>query len=687
MIKEVLFEIGVEELPARFINHARRELEEKTAQWLKDERITFKSLNAYSTPRRLAIKIYDVAKTQTTITKEVRGPALKIAKDEEGNWTKAARGFTKGQNADVADIYIETIDGTDYIFVKKTIVGVDTLSKLPEFVQLIKSINFPQTMRWGSRTERFARPIRWLVALADNKVIPFEFAGVETNRQTRGHRFLGEHIELENAHSYETLLLENYCMVNQDERKDKIKRQIEALNSEDKRVIIDEELLDEVCNLVEYPTAFMGEFEAHFLELPSEVLITSMKEHQRYFPVTNKAGELLPYFVSVRNGDQRSLDNVIAGNEKVLRARLSDGEFFYAEDRNKSIDFFLNKMKTVVYQEKIGTLSEKVANVAAITNEIAQGLNLNDTETQTAVRAAELCKFDLMSEMVNEFPELQGSMGEKYALYYGESEEVARAIKEHYMPTQSNGDLPTQKVSEIVSVADKLDTIVSSISVGLRPTGSTDPYSLRRQALGVLRIMKESKWQVTIEELLEIVEAKYRVETNEVKTSIHDFFKQRMLYLLEARGINRDIAHAVLDEKIGNINYATDKAHVLTNKQSDEGFKKSQEALVRVLNLNTEEAADKVNPLLFETDSEKELYKEIEAVTVQYEEDKKQQKAEAAFEHLIKLEGAITNFFEHNMVMHDSEDIKGNRLALIKLLANLLNDFADLSKVEWNQHA
>lgn len=687
MIKEVLFEIGVEELPARFINHARRELEEKTAQWLKDERITFKSLNAYSTPRRLAIKIYDVAKTQTTITKEVRGPALKIAKDEEGNWTKAARGFTKGQNADVADIYIETIDGTDYIFVKKTIVGVDTLSKLPEFVQLIKSINFPQTMRWGSRTERFARPIRWLVALADNKVIPFEFAGVETNRQTRGHRFLGEHIELENAHSYETLLLENYCMVNQDERKDKIKRQIEALNSEDKRVIIDEELLDEVCNLVEYPTAFMGEFEAHFLELPSEVLITSMKEHQRYFPVTNKAGELLPYFVSVRNGDQRSLDNVIAGNEKVLRARLSDGEFFYAEDRNKSIDFFLNKMKTVVYQEKIGTLSEKVANVAAITNEIAQGLNLNDTETQTAVRAAELCKFDLMSEMVNEFPELQGSMGEKYALYYGESEEVARAIKEHYMPTQSNGDLPTQKVSEIVSVADKLDTIVSSISVGLRPTGSTDPYSLRRQALGVLRIMKESKWQVTIEELLEIVEAKYRVETNEVKTSIHDFFKQRMLYLLEARGINRDIAHAVLDEKIGNINYATDKAHVLTNKQSDEGFKKSQEALVRVLNLNTEEAADKVNPLLFETDSEKELYKEVEAVTVQYEEEKKQQKAEAAFEHLIKLEGAITNFFEHNMVMHDSEDIKGNRLALIKLLANLLNDFADLSKVEWNQHA
>lgn len=687
MIKEVLFEIGVEELPARFINHARRELEEKTAQWLKDERITFKSLNAYSTPRRLAIKIYDVAKTQTTITKEVRGPALKIAKDEEGNWTKAARGFTKGQNADVADIYIETIDGTDYIFVKKTIVGVDTLSKLPEFVQLIKSINFPQTMRWGSRTERFARPIRWLVALADNKVIPFEFAGVETNRQTRGHRFLGEHIELENAHSYETLLLENYCMVNQDERKDKIKRQIEALNSEDKRVIIDEELLDEVCNLVEYPTAFMGEFEAHFLELPSEVLITSMKEHQRYFPVTNKAGELLPYFVSVRNGDQRSLDNVIAGNEKVLRARLSDGEFFYAEDRNKSIDFFLNKMKAVVYQEKIGTLSEKVANVAAITNEIAQGLNLNDTETQTAVRAAELCKFDLMSEMVNEFPELQGSMGEKYALYYGESEEVARAIKEHYMPTQSNGDLPTQKVSEIVSVADKLDTIVSSISVGLRPTGSTDPYSLRRQALGVLRIMKESKWQVTIEELLEIVEAKYRVETNEVKTSIHDFFKQRMLYLLEARGINRDIAHAVLDEKIGNINYATDKAHVLTNKQSDEGFKKSQEALVRVLNLNTEEAADKVNPLLFETDSEKELYKEVEAVTVQYEEEKKQQKAEAAFEHLIKLEGAITNFFEHNMVMHDSEDIKGNRLALIKLLANLLNDFADLSKVEWNQHA
>ncbi len=687
MIKNILFEVGVEELPARFIDDAEHELQEETKKWLKNSRVNYETITSYSTPRRLAVVIQNVSKEQATITEEVRGPALKIAKDDSGNWSKAAIGFSKGQGVSTDDIYTRKEKDVEYIFIEKTIEGKQTKEILPEFEKIISSLHFKQTMRWGELSYKFARPIRWLVALADKEVIPFEIAEVKTDRITRGHRFLGSHVELVDASEYESSLEENYCIPDSKKREDIIVEQLKVLENENKfEIIIDPELLKEVRNLVEYPTAFYGTYEEHFLKLPSEVLITSMKEHQRYFPVKNDANELLPYFVSVRNGDKQALENVAAGNEKVLRARLSDGEFFYEEDQKYEIDFYLEKMKTVVYQEKIGTLAEKVDKVTAIAKEIGQLLEVDYETAEKIQRAAEISKFDLMTDMINEFPELQGIMGEKYALLLGEDKAVAEAVKEHYLPIQANGKLPKSTISTVVSIADKLDTVISSISVGLMPTGSQDPYGLRRQAIGVLRIMEEKAWDVGVEELLAIVENIYQIEDAKLKEDIKNFFKQRVQYLFVQSGLEQDIVKSVTNDRLGNLAYAHNKAIILSHKRQDETFKPVQEALVRVLNLNTKEAGEEINKDLFVTDTEKQLFKEYHEVKKSFRVNNIELKSEEAFEDLISLTKAITDFFDNNMVMAEDIKLKENRLLLVKKIADMIKEYADLTVIEWKQH-
>lgn len=687
MIKHILFEIGVEELPARFIDNAEKELFKKTKDWLNDSRVAYEDIISFSTPRRLAVLIKNVDEKQLTITEEVRGPAMKIAKDESGDWSKAAIGFTKGQGMSPEDIFTREVKKIEYIFVEKTIEGKSTKEILPEFKEIINSLHFQQTMRWGESSYKFARPIRWLVALADKEVIPFEIANVETNRETRGHRFLGKHVQISDASEYESLLEENYCIPNPKKRENIIIEQLKELEIKNNfKIIIDPELLTEVRNLVEYPTAFYGSYAEHFLNLPSEVLITSMKEHQRYFPVVNEELELLPYFVSVRNGDDQAIENVAQGNEKVLRARLSDGEFFYAEDQKNEIDFYLKKMETVVYQEKIGTLAEKVNKVTAIAKEIGQLLEVDFTTAEKIGRAAEISKFDLMTDMVNEFPELQGVMGEKYALILGEDEEVAEAVKEHYLPVQAKDKLPKSQISTVVSIADKLDTVISSISVGLMPTGSQDPYSLRRQAIGVLRIMEEKAWDIRVEELLAIVENVYNINEEKLKEEIKNFFKQRVQYLFVQSGLEQDIVQSVINKKLGNLAYTHNKAVILSHKRNDDTFKPVQEALVRILNLNTKDAADEINQALFVTDSEQALYDKCVAVKKSFQVNNIELKAEDAFEDLTSLVNFITDFFDNNMVMAEDEQIKGNRLSLVKNISNMIKEYADLTVIEWNQH-
>ncbi|MGY0692892.1 glycine--tRNA ligase subunit beta [Virgibacillus sp. FSP13] len=693
MAKDALFEIGLEELPARFIDDAEKQLKDKTENWLEELRIAYESISSYSTPRRLAVLIQGMAEEQTTIEEEAKGPATKIAQDEEGNWTKAAVGFTKGQGKTTEDIYTKEVKGTSYIFVEKHIEGKQTAELLPSFKDVILSIQFPKNMRWAAESLRYVRPIRWLVALYDHEVIPFEITHVHTGNQTYGHRFLGGTITLEKPSEYVDKLAENFVIADPNKREKLIVKEIKELEKQnDLHIPTDADLLNEVRNLVEYPTAFMGSFDTSFLKLPPEVLITSMKEHQRYFPVKSNEGQLLARFVGVRNGDDHQLEMVAKGNEKVLKARLSDAQFFYEEDQKHPIAFYLQKLDKVVFQEKLGTIHDKVERVMTITKHIADGLDLDDEKKQRAVRTAEISKFDLMTNMVNEFTELQGIMGEDYAINFGEDKIVAKAVAEHYMPRNANDQLPETIEGAIVSVADKLDTIVGCISVGLVPTGSQDPYGLRRQAVGVLKILQHNKWDISVEQLLEITQKLYQttdIELNDQETianELNDFLALRATYLLKEAGVEADIIHAVLANDIGVFDYTLAKASELSQKRNQVDFKQTQEAFTRVLNLAKKADSDQVDPKLFETPSERYLYEKFQEVSTGYHQAKDDLDAEQALMQLSKLHHGIHDFFENNMVMADNDGVRNNRLALIHLIAKLIHDYADMTQVSWKQH-
>ncbi|HAQ08622.1 MAG TPA: glycine--tRNA ligase subunit beta, partial [Bacillus bacterium] len=501
--RNLLLEIGLEEMPARFITDSISQLASKVETWLSKHHIGFDRINIYSTPRRLAVLVLDVDERQEDSVEEAKGPAKKIAITDTGEWSKAAMGFTRGQGMSVDDIFFKEINGVEYAHVSKFIKGQETSGLLEELQGIVTSLTFPKNMHWADLEMRYIRPIKWLVALFGSEVIPFEIAGVKSGNVTRGHRFLGEEAEISSPEDYEEILLGQYVVADAKNRKQAIISQLERIEEENSWVIpIDEDLLEEVNNLVEYPTALYGRFEDEFLEIPSEVLITSMKEHQRYFPVKSKEGQLLPHFVTVRNGDHLHIEKVARGNEKVLRARLADASFFYKEDQKLQIETALNKLKSIVYHEEIGTIAEKSERVRELVNLLADRLEISAESKRAADRAAQISKFDLVSQMVYEFPELQGIMGEKYALLKGEAPEVAAAVNEHYMPRNAEDTVPQSLPGALVAVSDKIDTITSFFALGIIPSGSQDPYALRRQAAGIVQTLIEKRWAISLENLV-----------------------------------------------------------------------------------------------------------------------------------------------------------------------------------------
>ncbi|WJE14423.1 glycine--tRNA ligase subunit beta [Halobacillus sp. ACCC02827] len=693
MSKTVLFELGVEELPARFIDDAIGQLKEKTIAWLEENRIPYGAVKDFATPRRLAVQITDVAEKQPDVEEEAKGPAKKIALDEEGNWTKAAIGFSKGQGKGVDDIYFKEIGGTEYVHVNKYIEGQETFELLKQFREVFLSLSFPKNMRWGDRDLRYVRPIRWIAALFGEEVIPFTIENVEAGKTTFGHRFLGGKTTIPSADQYEQIMKDQNVLASAEERKQEIHRQLKALEaSKGWKLIIDEDLLNEVTHLVEYPTVFSGSFSDEFLAIPEEALITSMKEHQRYFPVRSKEGTLLSYFVGVRNGNEKHIENVARGNEKVLKARLKDAQFFYEEDQKGSIDQKMEKLSRMVYQEELGTLADKVQRIVAITKKLSEWLDLDETTGKHAVRAAEISKFDLVTQMVDEFTELQGVMGEKYARIFGEPEEVAVAINEHYMPRQANGEVPASVIGSIVSIADKLDTIVGSISIGIIPTGSQDPYGLRRQALGILQTLNERKWNVPVENLIDLVHQFY-IELSlptrtkeEVHEDLHEFFRVRAAYLLREDHIDPDIVEAVLANGIGVFPSASAKGRILVEKRQDQAFKPVHEALGRVLNLAKKaEDAGTVDPSLFENAEEERLHQAHQSIHEAYVALLQQEQWEDALNKLSGLAEPIHAFFEHTMVMAEDKNVRLNRLSMLKAIAEDVYLFADLNAIEWKQ--
>ncbi len=688
MAKDLLLEIGLEEMPAHVVTPSRIQLEEKVIKFLDEHHLDYETVQSFATPRRLAVKVTAIPEKQADVEEEVKGPAKKIALDAEGNWSKAAQGFVRGQGVTTEDIVFKELNGVEYVYVTKFTKGQSAKEVLTKLNDVITSLTFPVTMHWANYDFEYIRPIHWIVALLDDEVIPFKVLDVTTGQTSRGHRFLGDDVTFQHANEYETKLKEQFVVVQPNERKQMIVDQANALAAEKNwQLALDEELLEEVTNLVEYSTAFVGSFDEKYLSVPDEVLVTSMKEHQRYFDVRNDQGLLMPHFIAVRNGDNVHLENVIKGNEKVLIARLEDAEFFYNEDKKLTIEACVEKLKNVTFHEKIGSIYEKMQRVALIAQIIGRKVGLSEEELEDLKRASEIYKFDLVTNMVGEFPELQGIMGEKYALLQGEKPAVATAIREHYLPTSSEGELPETAIGAVLALADKLDSVFSFFSVGMIPTGSNDPYALRRQTYGVIRIIEDKGWTFPLVQLqTEVDEAvnqdveKYGVLLNEGQAEVVEFVKARLRQLLMTKNVRHDIIDAVVSAEQADLSKLFASANILKSRFEDQDFKPSMEALTRVINLakkgqellgDTEEGID---PSLFENKAEKELYQAVNDLSEAFAT----RTIAENYEALVNLRPLIDAYFNETMVMVEDEKVKQNRLKQLMQIAKMALSIASL---------
>ncbi|MBP1723163.1 MAG: glycyl-tRNA synthetase, beta subunit, partial [Deltaproteobacteria bacterium] len=548
-MSELLLEIGTEEIPSGFIPKAMEEMQSLLEKAFQAQRIGYKDVKAMGTPRRLVLVATGVAPAQEGRIVETIGPAKRIAFDPQGNPTKAALGFARGQGIPVEELMTVRTEKGEYVCARKEEKGEETFQLLPAILpRLIASIPFPKSMRWMDLDNSFARPIHWLLALFDGKVIPFQIGNIASGNVSRGHRFMAlGSFQVKDLPDYLRRLKNSFVIVNPEERRELILAEVNQAASEvSGHIFKDDGLLEIVTHLVEYPVAIRGGFGKEFLSLPREVLISAMREHQRYFSVCDSKGDLLPFFVAVSNTKPRDPRVVIRGNERVLRARLSDAQFFFMEDQKVPLIQRLEGLKKVVYHSKLGTSYEKVMRISALADFLAQ--RIDPSLLETVKRAALLCKGDLITGMVGEFPSLQGVMGQVYARLSGEKEEVAQAILEHYLPAAAGGALPTSQPGAILSLADKLDTITGCFGVGLIPTGTADPYALRRQTLGIINIILGRRFSLSLSELIQkslsLLREKIERPPQEIQADVLDFFKGRLQNLLVSRGISADVVEA-----------------------------------------------------------------------------------------------------------------------------------------------
>ena len=686
-----LLEIGLEEMPAHLVTPAIDQLVERAADFMKENRLQYGDIKPFSTPRRLAILISDVADKADDLTKEIKGPAKKAAFDKEGNYSKAAQGFARGQGMTTDDITFKEFKGNEYIFVTKFEAGQPAKEVLAGFKEVITSMTFTTTMKWARHTFEYVRPIRWIVALLDDTVVSFNILDVVSGRETRGHRFLGQTIEIENATDYENDLEKVYVQADADKRKANIVSQIDALAAENKwQIEKDADLLEEVNNIVEYPTAFVGRFDAEYLELPDEVLITSMREHQRFFHVIDESGSLLPYFVSVRNGNNEHLDNVIAGNEKVLVARLEDAKFFYHEDQKNDIDFYNNKLQVVSFHAKLGSVASHTTRVQALAAIIGHNISLTENQQHQLARAAEIYKFDLMTGMVGEFDELQGVMGEKYALLFGEDPAVAQAVREHYMPISADGDLPESVLGKVLALADKLDSLLSFFAGGMMPSGSNDPYALRRAASGVVNILHANDWHLPVSDLLSALVDGVLADdgymglpedvAHNLQAVINDvlaFLTDRVVKALQTEKVRYDVINAVTTGKLTDTTQMFTSANALLAHSEDQMFREGVESLTRVMRLTSKNPTDAaVDTALFENEAEKQLYDVIGSFA------DKAFTTDELLAALLSLQPTIAAYFDQTMVMVDDEAVKQNRLATLQLVSDQAEKVANFMALD-----
>lgn len=689
-MSDYLLEIGTEEIPAKFMPNALSQLKELAEKILDEKRIRYGTIKTMGTPRRLAIIINELKEKGEDLKEEVRGPAKRAAFDHSGAPTKAAQGFARSQGVTVEELLIRDTGSGEYVFAVREAAGRHTKEVLPELaLKLIEGLNFPKPMRWGEQEFRFARPIRWLVSILDDRLIPFELEGLKAGRTSRGHRFLGEKsFNVNTVLSYIDQLQSNFVMVDNELRKNICWTQIQnAASSVNGVVEPDEELLDEVAHILEWPTALVGSFDKNYLEIPEEVVITPMREHQRYFPVRDKSGRLLNMFITVRNGNEEYLDIVRAGNEKVLRARLADARFFWDEDKKLKLEDYLPRLEKIVFQESLGTVAQKIQRISANVDYLCSSLKTNPEIKDKSKRAALLAKADLVTGMVYEFPELQGIMGRYYALLSGESQEVAQAILEHYQPRYSGDQIPVSLEGALVSIADKLDTITGCFAIGIEPTGSQDPYALRRQAMGVCLIITAHGMELDLTEAVKKALNNYEGilaenALNQVTLEkILDFFQARLKNILLDEGHRYDVVDAVLETGIDNLPAVLKKAGALSAMRNEQKFQELLTAFTRANNLAKKAVSVDIDPAAFVDESEEGLFDALG-------------KTETALSHLLDIKDfagvlaelstlaqPINKFFNAVMVMTDDDKVRNNRLGLLVEVVELTRTVGDLSKL------
>lgn len=711
-MEKLLFEIGTEEIPAKFMPGILKQLKELAAAKMQELRIPFEDITVYGTPRRMAFIAGGVAETQADVVVEAKGPSVKIAY-VSGAPSKAAQGFARGQGVDVKDLVVRD----NYVYAVKHLAGQPVVELLPGLLMdILTSLSFPKTMRWADYEFRFVRPIRWMVALFGDQIIPVEICGVKSGKFSMGHRFMQQSlkaaaesqgllsaalskvgnkvysalagvkgaVEIPSAGDYKKVMYDNFVMVDQDERRALILQQIKDLAAQNGgEAEINEDLLEEVNYLVEWPTALCGKFEEKFLSLPKECIITPMREHQRYFPVLDEDGNLLNKFITVRNGGSEHIDIVTHGNERVLRARLSDAEFFFNEDRATKLEDRLEKLKTVSFQEGLGNMYDKSERLVKMAEMLRFAINTPVDEEELR-RCALLCKTDLVTGMVIEFTELQGVMGREYALLDGEKPEVATGIFEHYLPRFAGDALPATTIGRIVGIGDKLDNICATFSRGLAPTGSQDPYALRRQALGVINILLDANYHISLAKIiagtLYLLDIKPE-ETGKLVPQIMEFFKQRLRNLLMDQGIRYDVIDAVFADKRNDdmVDLAV-RCKGLADYVEAGNAEPLVQVSVRVSNLCKKiEKEVAISGALFKDESENKLHEVVAAVSKEIIPEIVLYDYAAVLKAGEKVIEPVNTFFDNVMVMDEDENVKNNRLAMLEEVRGIVNAVGDLS--------
>ncbi len=687
MKRDLLLEIGVEEIPSAFMAGALADLKQLAEQKFTAHRIGFEEVDSLGTPRRLVLHVKGLNEKQQDAVIENRGPKKASAFDPQGNHSKAALGFARGQGIEAADLQIRDVDGTEYLFAIKKELGGLTEEVLPEILlDIINSLSFPKSMRWAYYQTRFARPIRWLLALYGNQTVQVQIENVVSGNESYGHRFLApEGFTVTHAEDYFAQLRQRYVIVDQRERKEMIWEQVQqTARLAGGKAMENDELLEEVCFLLEYPTAFAGRFSPSYLDVPAEVLTTSMIEHQRYFPVFDDQQRLLPAFVGVRNGTDASLAIVRAGNERVLKARLEDALFFWKEDTSKTLADFVPGLQKVMFHERLGSIMDKVQRLQKLAVFIGGQTGLSNTDNLE--RAALLCKADLLSNMVYEFPELQGIMGRYYALNSQEDKEVAQAILEHYMPRFAGDQLPASPTGTVLALTEKLDNLTACFAIGIRPSGSQDPYALRRQALGVVNILTEMHIKTDLSKIIKaayqgLVNVKTEADVQQITDELMDFIRQRQRGILLDKGYTFDVVDAVLALSLSDLHDIQERVRAIQAFKAADKYEDFTVVFNRSHNLSKKWDSTTVIAENLEDESEKILCQHLLQVQQSATQCLQAKDYTQALNILADLRSDLDRFFAAVMVMVEDENLKAARLGLLKAIAELCGQVADFTKI------